>query len=138
MTQRAKPPPPPGSERRQHPRFEVLAQVEIRGGENTLVVPVRNISVGGLYVDLDDHDPAVLGASLAAGQRATIFFDASDGDDELVVSREADILRIDRPEVGRGGMAMRWTAVEPEVAEHFARVLEVLRRRAGLPDTDGA
>lgn len=131
MTQRAKPPPPPGSERRQHPRYDVLAQVEIRGGENTLVVPVRNISVGGLYVDLEDHEPGTLGPSLAAGQRATVFLDASDLEEDLVVSRDADILRIDRPEVGRGGMAMRWTEIEPEAARHFERVLDVLRRRGG-------
>jgi hypothetical protein len=131
MTQRAKPPPPPGAERRQHPRYDVLAQVEIRGGEDTLVVPVRNISVGGLYVDLEEPEPGALGSSLAAGQRATIFLDASDLEEDLVVTRDADILRIDRPEIGRGGMAMRWTEVEPEVARHFEHVLEVLRRRGG-------
>lgn len=135
MTQRAKPPPPPGSERRQHPRYEVLAQVEIRGGENTLVVPVRNISVGGLYVDLDDHDPNTLGSSIAAGQRATIFLDASDGNEDLVISRDADILRIDRPEVGRGGMAMRWAEIAPEEAERFTRVLTAMRRRGGPSET---
>jgi hypothetical protein len=131
MTQRAKPPPPPGSERRQHPRYDVLAQVEIRGGTDTLVVPVRNISVGGLYVDLEEHEPGALGPSLAAGQRATVFLDASDLEEDLVVTREADILRIDRPERGRGGMAMRWVEVEPDVARHFERVLDVLRRRGG-------
>ncbi len=135
MTQRAKPPPPPGSERRVHPRFEVLAQVEIRGGENTLVVPVRNISVGGLYVDLDDHDlgtPRVLARQRASAPPSSSMPVTATTSSSW--SRDADILRIDRPEVGRGGMAMRWTAVEPEVAEHFARVLEVLRRRGGLPD----
>jgi hypothetical protein len=130
MSRRAKPPPPPGSERRQHPRYEVLAQVEIRGGESTLVVPVRNLSVGGLYVDLESHDPAGFGP----GQRATVFLDASEGgnDPELVVSREAEILRIDH----RGaGMALRWTLAEVEVIERLARILEVLRQRGGPGDS---
>jgi hypothetical protein len=148
MTRRAKPPPPPGSERREHPRYEVLAQVEIRGGERTLVMPVRNISVGGMYVDLESHDPDGLGPALAAGQRATVFIDASDGgNDGLAVSREAEILRIDRAEPaepaepaaragtrGRAGMALRWTLVSVEVAERFAHILEVLRQRGGPGD----
>jgi hypothetical protein len=146
MTRRAKPPPPPGSERREHPRYEVLAQVEIRGGESTLVVPVRNISAGGLYVDLESHDPGGLGPALVAGQRATIFLDASEGGDDpdLAVSREAEILRIDHAghadarapggAGGRAGMALRWTLAEVEVIERLARILEVLRQRGGPGD----
>lgn len=137
MTRRAKPPPPPGSERRRHPRYEVLAQVEIRGDETTLVMPVRNISVGGLYVDLDSPDPGTLGPELAPGQRATVFLDASDGGgDTLSVTREAEILRIDSGGPGgSGGMALRWVPVDADVAERFARVLEVLLERGG---TSGA
>lgn len=142
MTRRATPPPPPGSERRRHPRYEVLAQVEIRGGESTLVVPVRNISAGGLYVDLESHDPRGLGPGLAPGQRATIFLDASEAGNEpdLAVSREAEILRIDQADAhaggdaaarGRAGMALRWTLAEVEVVERLERILEVLRQRGG-------
>jgi hypothetical protein len=153
MTRRAKPPPPPGSERRQHPRYEVLAQVEIRGGESTLVVPVRNISAGGLYIDLESHDPRGLGPELAPGQRATIFLDASEGgnDPDMAVSREAEILRIDEGDGegegrgdgrgderaaagGRAGMALRWTLAEVEVIERLSRILEVLRQRGGPGD----
>lgn len=133
MTRRAKPPPPPGSERRQHPRYDVLAQVEIRGDDTALVMSVRNISAGGLYVDLDSPDPGTLGPALAPGQRATVFLDASDGDDEsLSVTREAEILRIDsRGPGGSGGMAMRWQPASAEVAARFARVLEALLGRGG-------
>ena len=137
MTRRAKPPPPPGSERREHPRYEVLAQVEIRGGESTLVVPVRNISAGGLYVDLESHDPGGLGPALAPGQRATIFLDASEGgnDPELAVTRDAEILRIDKAGPGgRAGMALRWTLAEVEVIERLTCILEVLRQRGGPGD----
>lgn len=137
MTRRAKPPPPPGSERREHPRYEVLAQVEIRGGESTLVVPVRNISAGGLYVDLESHEPAGLGPALTPGQRATIFLDASEGGDdpELTVTRDAEILRIDKTGPGgHPGMALRWTLAEVEVIERLACILEVLRQRGGPGD----
>lgn len=155
MTRRAKPPPPPGSERRQFPRYEVLAQVEIRGGDSTLVVPVRNISVGGLYVDLESHDLDGLGPALMPGQRATIFLDAGEGGDDpdLAVSREAEILRIDRPSGrprersdehpsgpasggGQAGMALRWTLAEVEVIERLAHILAVLRQRGGLVDAE--
>lgn len=159
MTRRAKPPPPPGSERRQFPRYDVLAQVEIRGGDSTLVVPVRNISVGGLYVDLESHDLDGLGPALMPGQRATIFLDASeDGEDpDLAVSREAEILRIDRPRErpdesaaqrsdehisrpapagGHAGMALRWTLAEVEVIERLTHILTVLRQRGGLADVE--
>jgi hypothetical protein len=137
MTRRAKPPPPPGSERREHPRYEVLAQVEIRGGDSTLVLPVRNISAGGLYIDLESHDPDGLGPALGPGQRATIFLDASEGgnDPELAVTRDAEILRIDKAGPGgRAGMALRWTLAEVEVIERLACILEVLRQRGGPAD----
>ena len=52
----AKSPQPPKKESRAHPRFEIFASVEIRHGEDTLVLPARNVSLGGLYLQASKSD----------------------------------------------------------------------------------
>lgn len=43
---------PSPSERRRHPRFEVMAQVRVKRGRNAYVCDVVNISVSGALIDL--------------------------------------------------------------------------------------
>ena len=127
------PPPPPGSERRQHPRYEVLAQVEISGNEATLVLPVRDISAGGISVGLDD-DGSV---DFRLGDRVAVFLDAgveSDGR-PLHVTVDAEVVRLPRGDGGRDArptVAFRWVFADPAVSERFALVLDYMRKR-GVP-----
>jgi hypothetical protein len=46
---------PPGSDRRRHPRFEMLAQVRFRRATSTHVLDVGNVSVSGLFVRAPDE-----------------------------------------------------------------------------------
>ncbi|ACY16715.1 PilZ domain-containing protein [Haliangium ochraceum] len=149
MTQRAKRPPPPGSERRQHPRYELLVQVELRGDDTTWLVPMRNISAGGAYVELESPDAGAPQLVLAAGERVTVFIDLdaaelegaaadalpADAPPELLsLAREAEILRIDVDHgVNTGalsgrpvGMALRWTEAASDIDERFERFLALV------------
>lgn len=126
------PPPPPGSERRQYPRYEVFAQVEISGKEATLILPVHNISVGGIYVALDGGESASDAAEFAPDEAVTVFLDAGVGNDgrPLHVTLDARIVRIDRG--ASPGVALRWTSTDPEATARFEQVLEFLLKR-GVP-----
>ncbi len=157
MTRRATPPPPPGSERRRHPRFDVLAQIEIRGTDSTLVLPLRNISLGGAYVEFDSDDPDAIEPALTAGTRASIFIDASaaeaSGDDaseadsapgdqdgggdgeqdsgSLAVTLDAEILRITFPTGAPAGIALSWELSDASARADLERVIAALRARTG-------
>ncbi|MCA9624318.1 MAG: PilZ domain-containing protein [Myxococcales bacterium] len=41
-----------GAERRRHPRFDLFAQVRVKGAHADLVLSLENVSQGGAYVDL--------------------------------------------------------------------------------------
>ena len=43
---------PETDDRRAHPRFDLLAQVHVRGGQTDLVLEIVNLSQGGALVDL--------------------------------------------------------------------------------------
>jgi c-di-GMP-binding flagellar brake protein YcgR len=45
-------PEPTGVDRRQHRRFELLAQVRVKGSKTDLVMTLTNISQGGALVDM--------------------------------------------------------------------------------------
>ena len=131
------PPPPPGSERRRYPRYQVFAQVEISGKEATLILPVNNISAGGISVALDKGDSSSGAAEEAAefspDEAVTVFLDAGVGSDgrALHVTMEARIVRINRG--ANPGVALCWTNNDAEATARFEQVLEFLRKR-GVPD----
>jgi len=43
---------PEGAERRRHPRYELLAQVRVKGAQSDLVMSLSNISRSGALVDM--------------------------------------------------------------------------------------
>src|SRR5689334_462396 len=50
------PPPPPRPNLRRHARYELLASVEVHQGDETLILPARNLSLGGIYLGSDGND----------------------------------------------------------------------------------
>ncbi len=44
------------SDRRQHERIEVYASVQLRQNDDTLVLAVKDISLGGVFLHADAHD----------------------------------------------------------------------------------
>ena len=52
----SKPPPAPPKDARRFPRFELFASVELAHEDTTLVLPARNISLGGIFLSADGND----------------------------------------------------------------------------------
>lgn len=100
-----KPPPPPQrKDQRKHVRYELLASVEVRQGEDTLILPARNLSLGGIYVGSDGHDLS----QFQVGSRVELLlFDAAN-ETNPAVRGAARVVRHDA-----GGIAMAW---EPDDA----------------------
>jgi hypothetical protein len=112
------PPAPPKKNSRKHARFEIFATVEIHHGDETLVLPARNISLGGLYLSADGND---LG-KLAVGALVEVtLFDAFD-EGKLFVRGMAQVVRQEPKE----GIALTWASTDPNVAHKLASLLERL------------
>ncbi len=111
------PPPPPKKDLRVHPRYELFATVELRRGEETLVLPARNISLGGLYLEADGNDLS----QIAPGEIVEIMlFDAID-EGRVEVRADAQVLR-HQPD----GIALTWASTDPIIARKLAALLERL------------
>jgi PilZ domain len=112
---------PASKNKRKHPRFELLAFVEVQKEQGTVVLPARNLSLGGVSVDADGHDlrrfPDGMILDLA-------IFDAQDQTAPPVRS-PARVLRHD-PD---GSMALMWNATDPRVIEQLASLLGRLHPR---------
>lgn len=113
-----RPPPPPGSERRRHPRHENLfASVQIFLGDETLVMAVKNLSLGGVALSAE---PASLAAFAIGSHFDTMIFDASDENVSPVRVR-GQVVRLDRE-----GLALMWSDTDPAIAGGLVRLLESL------------
>jgi hypothetical protein len=113
-----KPPPPPKKDSRRFPRFELFASVELHKGAETLILPARNISLGGLYLARDGND---LRSFTAGEQVEVMLFDATD-ESRPPVRASAQVIRHDP-----NGMALTWSTVDPDVAKKLVALLETLR-----------
>lgn len=109
---RRQPPPPPGTaNRRSHPRYELLAQVELdsHDGDVTLL-EVGNLSLGGLFVLAEE------GFTLIPGERVHVFIDL---DDDVELRAPAEVVRSTE-----AGIALMWVTRDPDVAADLTRLLE--------------
>lgn len=80
------------SERRRHPRFEVMAQVRVMRGRNVFVLDVINVSESGALVDLGSLERPYW---LATGKRVELVLFAPDGDAGFTpVSIWAGVVRV--------------------------------------------
>jgi hypothetical protein len=113
-----KPPPPPKKDARRHQRFELFASVELHKGQETLILPARNISLGGVYLARDGNNLK----SFAPGEHVEVMlFDATD-ESRPPVRASAQVIRHDP-----NGMALTWSTVDPKVAKKLVNLLETLK-----------
>jgi hypothetical protein len=117
------PPPPPRPERR-HPRFELLASVELHTGAETLILPARNLSLGGVFLGNDGHDLKRFRIGMTL---EVLVFDGVD-EEKPPVRSTAQVVR-HQPD----GMALMWQSDDPETALQLAQLLETLKPKPGAP-----
>jgi hypothetical protein len=116
----AAPPPPPPKDARKHERLELYASVELHAERETLILPARNISIGGVYLPADGHDLT----SFADGSALEVqVFDALD-ERSRPVRLQATVVRHDG-----AGMALMWSTSdgEAEAAAALARLLDSMQ-----------
>ena len=105
------------SNQRRHARFELYASVEIRRGEERLVLSVQNISVAGVLLLADGHDLS----SLAVGAlHELVVFDRNDQATQVKL-----VARVARrpPE----GVAFTWS--DEDAMFEIAALLGKLKKR---------
>jgi hypothetical protein len=112
------PPPPPSKNTRRHPRFEMYASVELHSAKESMILPARNISLGGVYLSADGHD---LGGFPVGAEIDVMVFDALDEAHRPVRLRAA-VMRHDDD-----GMALMWTSSESNAALELARLLDSMQ-----------
>ncbi len=117
MAKHNPPAPPARGQARRHPRYELFASVEVHHGEATLVLPARNISLGGLYLAADGNDLSVLTMGDVV---EVMLFDAID-EGKPTVRADAMVVRLDVD-----GVAITWASTDPVVAHKLASLLERL------------
>jgi hypothetical protein len=105
---------------RRHPRYELFASVELRQDAETVILPARNLSLGGVNVDADGHDLSRFPDGMIID---VLIFDAQDEATQPVRS-PARVLRHEK-----GAMALMWNATDPHVAEQLAALLTKLQPR---------
>ena len=74
------PPPPPGAERRQHARHDVVVSVEVAHDDTIAIASLTNISHGGAFLEIDDCEaiePTGVGDAFRAGFLAALAWGVS-------------------------------------------------------------
>lgn len=115
------PPPPPGAERRQHPRHDVVVSVEVAHEDVVAIASLVNISHGGAFIELHDPD------AVATGVRVRVHLAVAGH----VAAQEARIVRVTTGE--HAGFAVSWIEPAPAttaIVEHLTA--EVSRRIRAL------
>ena len=112
------PVPPPGVERRRFPRFgDVFATVSLAHGDETLVLKIRDVSLGGAAVNADANDLSWL----AVGSRHELLIFDARSEEVAPVRIQAQVVRLDRL-----GVAFSWDVSDHAIREEVARLLHAL------------
>jgi hypothetical protein len=118
---RSKPPLPPGAERRRFERFELLAQVELRMRGEVVVLPIVNISAGGILLRID-RDLAGVGVD----EQVSVFLDITDIAEPIMLTMDATVVRVIAGETSTS-IALMWTSTSGEAVGKLAKLLDHLR-----------
>jgi hypothetical protein len=119
MASPSSPPPPPKKNSRKHERYEMFASVEVHGSTESVLLPARNISLGGVYLTADGHD---LSAFAIGAQLEVLVFDALD-DRQEPVRLMGQVVRHDQM-----GMALMWAYADPDLAFKLGALIESLQK----------
>lgn len=115
-----------GRERRKDERLPVQATVRLRRSGKTSVLPVANISAGGVFLQM--HLGQLPGVVLGESVNVYIDFGQDHYGDPLELEVEAEIVRVDIGGLDRSpGLALMWTSSDPAVAQQLALVLDFVR-----------
>ena len=107
------PPPPRPDEKRRHARFELFASVKVEAVEETLVLYARNLSLGGVLLDMGDLRPA----QLPVGEHYDVLlFDAAN-EQAAPVRLRAQVARYER-----GAAALKFTSQDPDSMRKLTRL----------------
>jgi hypothetical protein len=118
----SKPPPPPGSERRRNNRLTIMAQVELRRGGEVVVLPVGNISAGGVLLYLGKLDGGR--RTFRIGESVSVFLAVDHEGEELSLAMDAEVMRVDLGGPERpAGVGLMWTSKDPQAVATLARIL---------------
>jgi hypothetical protein len=121
---RKKPPLPPGAERRHFERFELLAQVELRHHDEVALLPIVNISAGGILLSAERGEAADLGV----GEEVSVFLDVSDLPEPIELTMDAAVVRVTAAESG-SSIALMWTGTNGVGVSKLAKLLDWIRTR---------
>ncbi len=100
--------------------------MELHADEETLLLPARNISLGGVYLAADGHDLDALELGM---ELEVLVFDALD-DKRKPVRLTGEIVRHDGD-----GLALMWADSDPAIAIELAKLLDRLQPKDA--DKDG-
>ena len=93
---------PWGKNKRRHTRVELYATVALMVPDETLILTVRNISLGGAFLLSDGHD---LSALALGSEQEVVLVDGQDPETEVVV--KAVLVR-----KATDGVALKWDGEE--------------------------
>lgn len=113
------PPPPPKPNARKHQRYELLASVELHHGDETLILPARNLSLGGIFLGADGNNLSVLPVG---HQVELLVFNAAD-EQSPAVRAFAEVVRHDE-----NGVGLKWRA-DKETSKQIASLLHASVKR---------
>jgi hypothetical protein len=96
----------------------MYASVELHAADETLLLPARNISLGGVYLTSDGHDLGMLEVGM---ELEVVVFDALN-ESRKPVRLVGEIVRHDGD-----GLALMWADSDPDVALSLAKLLNRLQ-----------
>jgi hypothetical protein len=108
------------SERRQHERIELLAQVELRRGGNVETLATINISAGGLLLLNDRNVPYEIGEAIR------VHFNAPDLASPF--SLDATIVRVIAATAKPALLAAMWTSSDAAATQSLSQLLWSLKQ----------
>lgn len=108
---------------RAHERFELIAQVEVRGGDDVVVVvPIVNVSAGGAFLSATKDELA----DFPEGSEVSIFLSYELGGEDVDINGVGEVVR-HQNDGEATGVGIRWTSDDANFLDSLATLIAVLR-----------